>query len=474
MRQVLLAQVTALALLTAASTSVVGQLAPGGERTVPPSRESALLSFAPIVRKAAPAVVNVFVSARVEVRHPAMDDPFFRRFFAERFGMPRERVQNSLGSGVIVTADGVIVTNNHVVKGAKSDIRIVTSDRREFAARLLLADEKTDLAILKIDGASAGFAYLELADSDIVEVGDLVLAIGNPFGVGQTVTHGIVSAIARTEVGQSEAQVFIQTDAAINPGNSGGALVDMTGRLVGINTSIYSRSGGSHGIGFAIPSNLARVYIDSALSGRRVERPWLGARIEPVTSELAKALAVPRIAGAHVKRVHDGGPAAVAGLQPGDVITTIDGIEVLDARSLHYRLTTVGVGARVTLEFLRRGQPMSAELELKPAPKPRKEDQRVLAGTHPLDGATIANLSPARSDELGIEEEVGVVITAVKAGSIAAGHGFRVGDVIDEIGRERVGTVAEVEPRLAAPPGLWQIAVKRGGRVLTLRVPAAR
>ncbi|HRD74646.1 MAG TPA: Do family serine endopeptidase, partial [Hyphomicrobiaceae bacterium] len=443
-------------------------------RVAPASREAALLSFAPIVRKSAPAVVNVFVSARVEVRHPAMDDPIFRHFFSERFGMPRERVQNSLGSGVLVSPDGVLVTNYHVIKGAKSEVRIVTSDRREFEARLLLADEKTDIAILKIDNGATSFAFLELADSDGIEVGDLVLAIGNPFGVGQTVTHGIVSAIARTEVGQSEAQVFIQTDAAINPGNSGGALVDMSGRLVGINTSIYSRSGGSHGIGFAIPSNLARVYIESAMSGRRVERPWLGARLEPVTSELAKSLGLARIAGAHVKRVHQDSSAAAAGLQAGDVITAIDGTEVLDPRSLLYRLTTVGVGATVRLDYLRKGRSRSTELQLRGAPKPSKDDHRILAGPHPLDGATVATLTPARADELSLETEVGVVVTAVKPASIAAGHGFRVGDILVDIGRSAVASIADVETRLATAPALWQIAVKRGARVLTLRVPGTR
>ena len=227
------------------------------QRIPPPTREAVQFSFAPIVKRVAPAVVNVYVRGRVQTfLSPFADDPLLRRFFGERFGMPAERMQNSLGSGVIVSPDGVVVTNTHVVKvGGQAEIRIVLADRREFDAKVVLQDEKADIAILKIDGGDGRFPFLEFEDSDSVEVGDLVLAIGNPFGVGQTVTSGIISALARTEVGQSDAQVFLQTDAAINPGNSGGALTDMSGRLIGINTAIFSTSGGSHGIGFAIPSN---------------------------------------------------------------------------------------------------------------------------------------------------------------------------------------------------------------------------
>ena len=257
----------------------------------PPSREAAQYSFAPIVKKAAPAVVNVYVRARVPTFvSPFADDPLFRRFFGERFGMPQERIQNSLGSGVIVSPDGIVVTNTHVVKiGGAAEIRIALADRREFDAKVVQQDEKSDIAVLRIEGGDGRFPYLQFEDSDAVEVGDMVLAIGNPFGVGQTVTSGIISALARTEVGNSEAQVFIQTDAAINPGNSGGALVDMAGRVVGINTAIFSRSGGSHGVGFAIPSNMVKLIVDSAVAGRKLERPWLGAKLDAVTREMAEA-----------------------------------------------------------------------------------------------------------------------------------------------------------------------------------------
>ena len=210
---------------------------------------------------------------------------------ARRSACRRSASQNSLGSGVIVSADGIVVTNNHVIKvGGAAEIRIALADRREFDAKVILQDENSDIAVLRMEGGDGRFPYLEFENSDTLEVGDMVLAIGNPFGVGQTVTSGIISALARTEIARSAAQVFIQTDAAINPGNSGGALVDMAGRVVGINTAIFSRSGGSHGIGFAIPSNLVKLYVDSAVTGRKIERPWIGARLDAVTRDLAEAL----------------------------------------------------------------------------------------------------------------------------------------------------------------------------------------
>ena len=258
---------------------------------------------------------------------------------------------------MIVSPDGIVVTNNHVIKvGGAAEIRVVLADRREFDAKVILQDENTDIAVLRIEGGDGRFPYLEFENSDMLEVGDLVLAIGNPFGVGQTVTSGIISALARTEIAKSAAQVFIQTDAAINPGNSGGALVDMAGRVVGINTAIFSRSGGSHGIGFAIPSNLVKLYVDSAVTGRKIERPWLGAKLDGVTRELAEGLGLDRVGGAVVTRLYAKGPAAEAGLQAGDVIVGVDGYEVTDARTAQYRLTTRGVGNRARLDVVRKGQ----------------------------------------------------------------------------------------------------------------------
>ncbi len=443
------------------------------KREVPPSREVAQYSFSPIVRRAAPAVVNVYVRRRVQAfSSPFANDPFFRQFFGEGFGRPSERIQSSLGSGVIVSADGVVVTNTHVIKGrGETEIRIALSDKREFDAKVVTQDDKTDIAILKIENGDGKFPTIELENSDTLEVGDMVLAIGNPFGVGQTVTSGIISALARTEVGSSEAQVFIQTDAAINPGNSGGALVDMNGKLVGINTMIFSQSGGSHGIGFAIPSNLVRLYVDAAGRGAKVERPWLGARLESVTREISEDLKLDRVAGAVVARVSNSGPAADAGLQAGDVIMHVDGFEVMDARGVQYRLTTRGIGSTVKLNVIRKGRPVEINLVLTGAPKPGRDDVRNLAGQHPLDGARVSNILPGIADEMGIDDADGVVVLSVRDASIAARLGFKAGDVIVEIGDEKIVDIASLEQAIAVRQRLWVMAVRRGDKVMRLQVP---
>src|SRR5215813_7553525 len=415
-------------------------------REPPPSRDAAQYSFAPIVKKAAPAVVNVYVRARVQTFvSPFAQDPLFGRLLGERFGLPQERIQNSLGSGVIVHPDGIIVTNTHVIKvGGAAEIKVALADRREFDAKVVLQDEKSDLAVLKIEGGEGRFPYLEFEDSDRAEVGDLVLAIGNPFGVGQTVTSGIISALGRTEVTETEAQVFIQTDAAINPGNSGGALVDMAGRVVGINTAIFSRSGGSHGIGFAIPSNMVKLVVESAIAGRKLERPWLGAKLDTMTREIAEAMGIARVAGAIVTRLYDTSPAAQAGLETGDVIVAVDGYEVADARAVLYRLTTRGVGNRCHLDIVRKGRQRSLEIALHAAPQAGKDDVRNLSGAHPFDGARVSNILPAVADELGLEDQEGVVILQVRPDSKAARIGFQPGDVIQQVGRNKIETVGEL------------------------------
>ncbi|MCB1521044.1 MAG: Do family serine endopeptidase [Hyphomicrobiaceae bacterium] len=442
-------------------------------RVPPPSREAVQFSFAPIVRKTAPAVVNVYVSSRVRTFvSPFQGDPFFERMFGDSLGMPQERMQRSLGSGVIVSRDGIVVTNAHVVKSrGETEIRVALADKREFDAKLLVTDEKNDIAVLKIETEQPRFEFLDFEDSDSLEVGDLVLAIGNPFGVGQTVTSGIVSALARSEVGRQSASVFIQTDAAINPGNSGGALVDIEGKLVGINTMIYTRSGGSVGIGFAIPSNLVRLYVDSAVTGRKVERPWIGARLESMTREVAEGLGLDRVSGALVVRIDDKGPAKSAGLEPGDVITKIDGFEVTDARSALYRLTTRGVGNTAELDVLSRGRPRVVKLRLTAAPAPGPNDVRNLSGRHPLDGARVGNLLPGVADELGVDETEGVVVLSVRPGSIAARLGFRVGDIIASVQEEPVNAVRDLDRLLDRRQRLWVLAIRRGGQVMRMQVP---
>jgi S1-C subfamily serine protease len=289
--------------------------------------------------------------------------------------------------------------------------------------------------------------------------------------VGQTVTSGIVSALARTEVGPSDSQVFIQTDAAINPGNSGGALVDMSGKLVGINTMIFSQSGGSHGIGFAIPSNLVRIYVEGAAQGRKIERPWLGARLDTVTREVAEALGLDRPAGAVVARVSDKGPAARAGLVPGDVIMHVDDFEVLDPKGVQYRLTTKGIGKRVTLDVVRKGRPVSIDLALEGAPRPGRDDVRNLAGEHPLDGARVSNILPGLADELGIDDANGVVVVSVRPGSVAQRLGFSAGDIVTEVMNKRIVSVSDLDGALSRRQRVWLLSVRRGDKVLQLQVP---
>lgn len=458
---------------------MVVAVVPGGspaeaqKKAPPPSREAVQYSFAPIVKRAAPAVVNVYVSSRVrQSRSPFADDPFFGRFFGDEFdfGMPRERVQSSLGSGVIVSADGFIVTNTHVIKArGKTEVRVALSDQREFDATIVAQDEKTDIAILKIDGDGEDFPSMQFANSDALEVGDLVLAIGNPFGVGQTVTSGIVSALARSQIA-SEA-VFVQTDAAINPGNSGGALIDINGQLVGINTAIFSRSGGSNGIGFAIPSNLVRLHVDAVREGRTVERPWLGARLQSMDRDMAEALGVSRISGAVVMRVYDGGPAAAAGLEPGDLIIKADGFDVADARGVNYRLTTRGIGNVSRLSILRDGQEREIKVRLQAPPEPSEADFRNLSGAHPLDGVRVANLVPRIAEEMEVDLEEGVVVVSVRRRSIAMQYGFRPGDVIVEVSGQKVQSLDDLLAHLEKRKRVWQILVNRGGRDLELRVP---
>src|SRR6202035_4155502 len=275
--------------------------APAQERRVPSSLNGIRLSYAPIVQRAATTVVNVYAAKTVVAQNPFGDDPIFRRFFGQQGGV--EQVQRSLGSGVLVDASGLVVTNNHVIEGA-DQVKVSLSDKREFEAEIVLKDSRSDLAVLHLKDVHEKFPTLDFANSDELQVGDVVLAIGNPFGVGQTVTHGIISALARTQVGITDYQFFIQTDAAINPGNSGGALVDLDGRLIGINTAIFSRSGGSQGIGFAIPVNMVRGVIASAQGGSSVvRRPWLGAKLQNVTAEIAEGLGLKRPTGALVASV---------------------------------------------------------------------------------------------------------------------------------------------------------------------------
>lgn len=430
-------------------------------RVAPKSMADVHLSFAPIVEKTSPAVVNVFTSRTVR---RTTGDPFFDRFLGAG---PSQ--QNSLGSGVIVNPDGLIVTNNHVIEGM-TEIKVVFADRREFPAKILLTDPKSDIAVLKID-AGEPLPYLEFANSDAIEVGDVVLAIGNPFGVGQTVTSGIVSALARTTVGVSDYQFFIQTDAAINPGNSGGALVDINGQLVGVNTAIYSRSGGSNGIGFAVPSRLVQQVIRSAMSGGQLVRPWIGASSDTVTPEVARALKLPRPAGAILNEIWPGGPAALAGLKEGDVIVAIDGEPVFDEGALRYRVGVKNDGDAARVTYMRNGREENAAVRLKLPPDQPARDERTLEGDHPLNAVTVDNLSPRFNEQAGLDPfRTGVVVTNLDRRSYAARAGLRPGYRILSINGRKVSTTAELARELARPAAGWLFEIDTGQRIAPWRV----
>jgi len=444
-------------------------------KQLPASQAEVQLSFASVVKTAAPAVVNIY-SRRVvrEVqRSPMFDDPFFQRFFGEGQGMdmgvPRERVQNSLGSGVIVRGDGVIVTNAHVIKDSQQ-ITVALADRREFEAKVLVADGRTDLAVLRIDTRGEALPRLDVGDSDQVEVGDIVLAIGNPFGVGQTVTSGIISALARTQVGISDYQFFIQTDAAINPGNSGGALVGLDGRLVGINSAIYSRDGGSNGIGFAIPGNMVKSVVEAAIAGGRIVRPWLGAAGQSVTAEIATGLGLDRPKGVLLNQVYPAGPAAKAGLRVGDVVLSVDGKDIFDPEALNFRIATLGVGHVAQLGVLSQGIRKDVSLALSVAPEEPKREVTRLGNGSPLAGASVGNLSPAFADELGVDVMAqGVIVLEPGQGTPAARLGVRPGDIIAGVNGTRIDKVATLLAALKQA-AQWQITIRRRDQTLNVVV----
>ena len=436
------------------------------ERRVPTGAEIKL-SFAPIVQRVAPAVVNVYAAKVVENRNPLFDDPLFRRFFGTP-DMPRDRVQRSLGSGVIVDPSGLVVTNNHVIEGA-SEVRVALADKREFEAEMVLKDARTDLAVLRIKDGRERFPALDFGDSDDLQVGDVVLAIGNPFAVGQTVTQGIVSALARTQVGITDYQFFIQTDAAINPGNSGGALVDVNGRLAGINTAIYSRSGGSIGIGFAIPSNMVKVVVASARGGGgAVKRPWLGAKLQTITSEIAENLGLNRPSGALVASVSPHSPAVRAGLKTGDVILSIDGQAIDDPNAFEYRFMTKPLGRTAQLGVLRGSRETRLTIALETAPDTPR-DELVIRARSPFTGAKVANLSPALAEELRLDSSAeGVVIVDVPDGSLAQNFGFQRGDKVVSVNNERIARTRDLERVANQQPRLWRVSVERGGKQISV------
>src|SRR5215813_3112306 len=441
------------------------------ERRVPASPTEVKLSYAPVVQRAAPAVVNVYAARAVANRNPFLDDPIFRRFFGvPDGGGPSEQLQRSLGSGVIVDVGGLIVTNNHVIEGA-TEVKVSLHDKREFDADIVLKDQRSDLAVLRIRGQGERFPAIDFADSDALEVGDVVLAIGNPFAVGQTVTHGIVSALARTEVGITDYQFFIQTDAAINPGNSGGALVDLGGRLVGVNTAIFSRSGGSQGIGFAIPANMVKVVVASAKSGGSiVKRPWLGARLQAVTPEIAEGLGLKRPSGALVASVTPTSPAARAGLKTSDLIVAIDAQPVEDANAFDYRFATKAIGGSARLGVIRGGKEVALSVVLEAAPDTPHEEL-VIASPSPFQGARVSNLSPALAENLRLDPSTqGVVIVDITAGSPAQSLGFQRGDLVLSVNNAKIAKTRDLERVAGQQSRRWNITIVRGGQQVSVEL----
>jgi Do/DeqQ family serine protease len=437
------------------------------DRRVPASQAELKLSYAPIVQRVQPAVVNVYAAKVVQDRNPLLDDPIFRRFFGVP-GQQPEQMQRSLGSGVMVDASGLVVTNNHVIEGA-DQVKVSLADKREFEAEIVLKDSRTDLAVLRLKDVREKFSTLDLANSDELQVGDVVLAIGNPFGVGQTVTHGIISALARTQVGITDYQFFIQTDAAINPGNSGGALVDMNGKLAGINTAIFSRSGGSQGIGFAIPANMVRVVVASARGGgKAVRRPWLGARLQAVTPEIAETLGLRRPTGALVANVVPGSPAARAGLKPSDLIVAVDGQAVDDPNAFDYRFATRPLGGATEVDVQRAGKPAKLTIALETAPDGGR-NEIVLTTRSPFQGARVANISPAVADEMHLDADTeGVVVTDLADGSTAATVGFQKGDVILAVNNQKIVKTSDLEKATRESSRLWRIKIVRGGQQINV------
>ncbi|WP_269933473.1 DegQ family serine endoprotease [Aminobacter sp. HY435] len=439
-----------------------GSATQGPDKRVPFGRGEMQLSFAPLVKETAGAVVNVYASKQAKVRSPFEGDPFFEQFFGG--GAPRNR--SSLGSGVLVDPSGIVVTNNHVVQDA-DQIKVALSDGREFNSKVLLKDDTLDLAVLKID-SDKPFQSIAIADSDALEVGDLVLAIGNPFGVGQTTTSGIVSALARTHIGVSDSGFFIQTDAAINPGNSGGALINMGGQMVGINTAIFSRTGGSIGIGFAIPSNMVRAFVDAARSGAEFfERPYVGAQFDAVTAQIAESLGMDHPTGAIVSSVEENGPAARAGIKPGDVVLSFNGAAVEHMEALDYRLATQAIGAKATLSVLSKGEEKAVEVTLERAPEGASSNEIVLRGRSPFAGAKVAALSPRLAQRLRVGTDTkGVAIIGIDSGSPAAGFGFQAGDIVREVNGELIDSAEKLKQISEEDTRWWRFTVERDGRLM--------
>jgi serine protease Do len=412
--------------------------------------------FSSVLKPALPAVVNIRSSKVVRTHGrdsmaPFFNDPFFRQFFGDQFGQqnPTPEREQSLGSGVIITSDGTILTNNHVIEGA-TDIKVYLSDKREFTAKLVGTDPKTDVAVLRIEAKD--LPALPLGNSATLQVGDLIFAIGDPFGIGETATMGIVSATGRGGLGIENYENFIQTDAAINPGNSGGAMIDLHGNLVGINTAILSGgSGGNQGIGFAIPINMARNVLDQILAHGKVVRGYIGVRIQDVTPDIAKQFGLNQTHGALIGDVTPNTPGARAGLRRGDIILAVNGQETIDANQLHLEIAQIAPGTSVKLKIWRDSKPQEVTLTLGELPETAEKAGTGEASGGALEGVEVEELTPDIAKELNLPPGTrGVVIDSVDPSSVAATQGLDRGDVIQEVNHRTVTNVEEYRRALAS------------------------
>ncbi|WP_171179725.1 trypsin-like peptidase domain-containing protein [Ruegeria sp. HKCCD8929] len=455
------ATVIAISLITASLAAA--------DTRVPQSQAEISLGFAPVVKQASPAVVNIYAKIIRQGRvNPLFSDPFFQEFFGDALGAPRPRVQNSLGSGVILSEDGYVVSNYHVV-GMASEIRVVTTDRRELTAEVVLADEENDIAILRIEDVQ-GLPYLNLRNSDQVEVGELTLAIGNPFGVGQTVSSGIVSGLARSGTATGNARgYFIQTDAPINPGNSGGALIDVNGDLIGINTSILSRSGGSNGIGFAIPANLVAEFLRQARDGNSYfVRPWAGVSGQPMTADIADSLGLDLPQGVVISDLHPRSPIGKAGFRVGDVVTHVDAVEVNSPAEMKFRMSITGIGGISTMTRLRGGEREQIEVAMIEAPDDPPAEETVMGDRTALPGLTVARANPAVIARLRLPvSSTGVVV--LNPGHYGARAGLKPGDVLGRVNGVEIAHPADLRRALSETGRRVRIDLQRRGQWVSLR-----